>query len=233
MPDYLTLIVFPLIVAVFALVIEYWIIHPLRNRQVNNSESSNEENSPFSLIDLVKLFLSLSGLSAFLFSIFIILGSLKSNQTFLSDTINNFPFQNLLENLLLSDVNISFAAILYTCIAFNVAGLRKNSPKWASIFTLFILPSVLLLLWAIVFLRDKWFSYIICLLLSNIWLIGGLLFSKTKDQDYSGHALVLSLLFFPTNALIFIYFIEFIPLTAWLLAIAILILDITMIAKLG
>ncbi len=223
MPDLLTLVVVPLIVGVFCLVIEYWIIQPLKGRQTNKAVSSNVTTSGFSFANLAKNILLFSGLVAFLFSISIILGGFKFERFLVGGIPVSLPFQSLLANPLLSDVNISLAAIIYTCIALNVVGFRVRGPRWIRIFTLIILPSALLLLWASVFCREDGFVFLIFLFLSNLWLIGGLVKYTEVGQNQVN---MLSLVLFPTNALILIFVAVVPSFWGWLIALAILLLEV-------
>ena len=228
MPNLQTLLVYPLMVAVFTLVIEYCVILPTRERLTSKNNPSNSEVSPILLMTIGKYLLIVTGFFAFLFAVFVILGGLEVDLIkFGVKEINN-PFNYMLSNSFLSDQNVTTAAIIYACLGLNIISFQEKSPSWAKPFTLVILPSALLILWATMFYYNDPLVLFGCLLASNFWIIGCYLGSfGFKEELYSKRdktpIVYLGIFLFPINALFLIFIGKFSPGIAWPFAIAILI----------
>jgi hypothetical protein len=238
MPDLIGVFVFPLIVAVFALVIEYWVIQPFKNRErTTESINSVPEKGSSSLSKVIINFILLSGVIAFLLAIFIFLGGFKVSEFSIAGVPIKISSQPILANSFLSDANISFAAILYAYLTLNIVSSRLKSLSWFRTFTFFILPSSLFFLWVSMFTQGILLA--ICLLLINLWLslMVGVLshkngMGKTKKDAFASRqkSISSSLTFFlfllPTNALILIFMVHYDAWLAWFLSFMCLIINV-------
>lgn len=222
----LTSFIFPLIATVFGLIIEYWIIHPLKYRQDNPPPVGTLE-SDFPISIIAKYIALFTVLIAFLLSIFFIVERLHSNLNY------SLATKNLFFSSFLSDANISLASIIYTSVALIFFVWRNyNLIRRGGVFSVFVLPSILFLLWASAFVSKALIIFCACLFLSNYWLAGGLLWTIVKFSKEDIYLIVLlSLFLFPTNALILV-FIAMVPsFSAWTLAFFILVTQLYVVIK--
>jgi voltage-gated potassium channel Kch len=235
MPDLMTVLVCPLVVAVFALLIEYWIIQPIvgrhRSKHRNSYQHDQRSRSPRSTNDV----LLLTGTVAFLFVILAVLGGFRANPIrFLGFNVGTI---DLTKNTVLSDANLSFAALLYTSAALSIVVFSVGSlPRWSRVFGVAFLPSGLLFLWIYAFLRDERSWYLFGVFVANTWLTGVIcVLDKTGSRDvlewFTVSALACSAtsFLFPANALNLIFVTGCPPLCGWILAAVILTIEIWII----
>lgn len=236
MPDLITVFVFPLIVAVFALIIEYWVIQPFKNREKTKENTyADPDKKPSLLTKVATNSFLLLGVVAFLLAIYIFLGGFRVSEISIAGIPIKILPQPMFTDSFLLDANISFAAILYASLTLNTLSFRLKNLFWFRIFTFFILPSALFFLWASKFTQEL--VYLMCLALVNVWLVVmSVVLSHRSDVDqYKGSeyisvfrrksfssALTFFLFLLPTNALILIFIVHKDTLVAWQISIMIL-----------
>jgi hypothetical protein len=217
MPDLLTLIIFPLTVAVIALVIEYWIILPFKEftRKRKAILTSTSQNSYLS--EMLLRIILLSGVVTFFLVVIITYSVFRETPNPLYSQLDDFS--NSLPGFVsdvITDVNIVFAAIVYTCLVINLSVLKSSvRSAWSLMFTGIIAPPALVLLWTIIFFGNNWFYFLICLVVINLWILW------LDATDYWHSIFIVSLFLFPANALLLIKFANYVPFLAWICSLAI------------
>jgi hypothetical protein len=225
MPNLLNLLIFPMTVAILALVIEYWIILPIKEFTAKKKlEITSPLKNPY-VLELILRLIILSGAITFFLIVIIAYGSLNETS---SPTYKDIErFKNSLPEFvgnIITDANIMFAAIVYTCLVLNFSVIKSDvRSNWSVIFTGVITPPILLLLWAIVFFRDSWLYFLICLVVSNLWVFW--LYATGHSESVT----IVSLFLFPANALILIKVVGYMPIWGWVCALMILLLVIAIV----
>jgi hypothetical protein len=215
----------PILVAVAALVIEYWLIQPLRKwtesgRNVSNTRSTRSSTT------LINNLLFLSGIISILAVIAIIYNSFNLQSINVWNSNINLPRINF--SGAFSDANVSFAAIIYSTIISSL--ITSSGPRWTRFIAVIALPSTLVALWSASFFRDNWLVLLLCLLGCNFWIsITSLAF---HDNNLNLVIRYLSLLF-PANALFLISIGNYNSLAAWIASFMILILLVSMAMNLS
>ena len=178
-PNFITLFVAPILVGIATLVVEYAVIQPLKKSILRG---------------ILSVFFKIVLLFTVVFLMITTLLVIGSNlPTFF--TLHEFlPEISFDLTGLLSDANISFAAIIYSLII-----IYPIFHKW-DIYTILraFLPPLLFFFWSLAFIRDDLLLLLLVLVASNLWLLGVLFLEENVI------ALYMAVLLFPLNMLLLI-----------------------------
>jgi hypothetical protein len=206
MPDVLTLLISPIIVGTILLVIEYWIIKPIRNRKPQygstTNTSPNAQNSRSAR--WINVSLLITGLGSLSVTIAIILSIIIKS---IKDIRIKIP-----QLLPITDANIVFVAGFYACFIFTWLSARFS--KFLSIMILSFMPAILLAIWLIAFFPET-SSYIPVICIG--WVFGILVvhdFEGTIKVKLS-NLIGTMVLVIPAYALYFKYYCKIPTYEAW------------------
>jgi hypothetical protein len=200
MESAITLVILPVVVAVFALIFEYWVIQPIKERTQNyNTSARRSPNNSLSTSKWPLATLLPTGVLVFLFTIALVFSQLQIPDFVIGEIVIPVPEIVIPEGSLLSNVNITLAAIIYVCLALNVVTYHRG-PRWANFFTIRILPPFLITLWNVAFFQGNFLAFTFFLVVVNLYVLLPL-----YDNGYVSYQTTTTVIaLFPTNALLII-----------------------------